>query len=95
MFTENLEDFHEGDIRLSRSQRLSLELLGDPTAKFPFARGITNNPQKLWSTLVVPYNITPDLGKSTVSEITLPYCVKCSFHLELRMVDMDSHLKAV
>merc|ERR1719167_569234 len=58
---ENSEDLHEGDIKLSPSQKLSLDLLGDPTAKLPFARGIAKDPQKLWKKHIVPYNITPEL----------------------------------
>ena len=55
------EDLHEGDIRLTPLQRLSLEMFGDPTARVPLARGLTNDPNLLWSSRVVPYIIDPAL----------------------------------
>ena len=57
------ESLHEGDIKLSLNQLLALELFGDPTAPVLGARGITNNQNLLWDTLVVPYNISSELGK--------------------------------
>ena len=63
IFSENVEEnFHEGDIKLSASQEIALELYGDPTAPLVGARGLIKDRKKLWTSLVVPYNITSELG---------------------------------
>ena len=62
-FAENGQDsLHEGDIKLSVNQELALELFNDPTAPVLGARGITNEQNLLWDTLIVPYNISTELG---------------------------------
>ena len=63
-FTENSDvDLHEGDIILTPNQKLSLDALGDPTASIPsIGRGAMKDPMKLWTTHILPYDITSDLG---------------------------------
>lgn len=61
------ESLHEGDIKLSLNQQLALELFGDPTAPVLGARGITKDRNMLWDKLVVPYNMTQELGKLILS----------------------------
>ena len=60
------ESLHEGDIRLTASQQLALDLHGDPTASLAGARGIMKDRMKLWSSLIVPYSISSELGTYTV-----------------------------
>jgi len=59
---------HEGDIKLTALQKASLDFYGDPTiSRSQLARGLTADPTKLWSTLVVPYNVSSELGRYTGS----------------------------
>ncbi|XP_031557254.1 meprin A subunit beta-like [Actinia tenebrosa] len=55
-----LLDLHEGDIQLNNVQKDSLRFFGDPTTSLG-ARGLTSDATKLWSNLIVPYDISLEL----------------------------------